>query len=880
MPQAIAMKDIALAPFSLDIWRNKYAAPGEETPEDTWKRVATALANADTSPTADKAALARTFENGIAHNGLRPGGRIFAAADNPERTKATTINCTVSRAIEDSIEGIGMALSEALTTLSTGAGIGYNYSTLRPKGAPVNGIGGESGGVIDWIKIFEMQARSVVSGGGRRAAQLGALHCAHPDVFAFVDLKADRKVLSHHNISIGITDAFMEAVKADGEHKLIFPVHVNDTLPEGTETVYAEWPKPGPDSDYTLDAQGHYLCRVWETIRARDLWDHIMTYAHSESDPGVLFLDRINERNPLRHCEKIWTTNPCGEQPLPAKAACLLGSVDLTRHVTNPLTPEADFDLEGFAREVRVFSRALDNVVEINDLPLPGQREEIERKRRHGAGVMGVGSMLNLVGLRYGSPESVRLADRIARTLVRESWEAAVDLAEEKGPAPIFTEDPNHINQVLNSPYFRDLIDEGVLDGEWLARAHEHGLRYTHATSLAPTGTIALLSNNISNGIEPSFSHSYIRAVVGEAGEAKQTEEVLSLEQRALEQMHGKGAPQPDHWTSAADVTPDEHIAMQAAFQRWIDSAVSKTLNLPMEATKQDIADVYFKAWESGLKGFTIYHPTPDRAGVLIDPETLASQVFAFRTASGWQRFAGNVSVSHDRRPATIAAMLFEGLNGDAYAPGPVPADAEWPADATGRLEGRIMEWRYGDEARAIHIPLPPRPVVLDSKHWQINAEGGENSYVMIGHDEEGRLRECFIQSHGNACAQWANALTLTLSKVMAAQIPLDPILDELKKITDKNAVFGRSVTGETRHLGSTVAEIARAIEMHREMLDERHERPQSLPAAPTPMPTEPAAANGTAQAVYEVCPACGVKAMENAGGCKTCKACGESECG
>ncbi len=857
------LHEMPLQAPSLGTWRDKYAAPGERAPEDTWRRVAAALAEADDEPGVDRAALAAEFERGMRELGWRPGGRILSAAANPERSKGSAINCTVSRAVTDDIEGIAAAQGEALVTLSAGCGIGYHFGTIRPAGAPVNGIGATSGGVVGWMRMFESSCATIVSGGGRRGAQMATLDCRHPDVFDFVNAKdkvAKKGELRHFNLSVLVSDAFMEAVRSDFAHELIFPVHRNDPEPPAEATRWAHWDRLGPDGNYTLDESGRYLCRVWRTVRARDLWEAVMRHAHSDSDPGVIFVDRINEWNPLRDSERLWATNPCGEQPLPPHGACLLGSIDLTAYVRRPLTPRAKFDFAAFEASAEGFSRLLDNVVEVNGLPLEGQRREIESKRRHGMGFLGLGSALNLLGVRYGSPEAVAFASRVSRALAAASWRAALGLAKAKGRAPFF-EDEKALEAALASPYFARLAEAGALAEDWFAQARRHGLRWTHATSIAPTGTISFISNNASSGIEPTFMMSHLRTVTGAAGEAKESVTMRAKELLCLEALAGPDADPPEVWVTAEQVSPDEHLAMQAAVQEWMDSAVSKTINLPPGTSYEDMVGVYERAWELGLKGVTIYLPSDERVGVLIDPEELAARTVAFRTADGWTRLRGDAPVSHDRRPPTLAAVLHEALNQGYYEPGE-PGGADWPADAR-RIAGRIVEWASGDAAKAVPVAARRRPVRLDGPTYRLEV-GNKRGYVTINADrDERRLHEVFFRSDNNTCREWEDALMIVLSKLMRSGVDIRGVVGELKSIRSEGAAFGRSVSGESGLLGSMVSEIGVAIET---FMAELSGTDGDGAAGPPPGAD---------------CGACGAPgSVVRQGGCLECLSCGDSQCG
>ncbi len=902
------MLNAAAAPLAdpmLDTLLDKYGAPGEACWEDVAERVAKALAKLDGGPAKARRAREREFLWALLEGGARPGGRILANMGRDGRN-ASAINCTVSRTVEDSMAGIARAVGEAMETLAKGCGIGYCFSTLRPRGALVAGVGAATGGVLPFMDTFDAACATVSSAGGRRGAQMGTLDVRHPDVEDYIEAKARAGRLTNFNLSVLVGDEFMAAVAADGEHRLMYPVRAGEPRPPEGESAWARWQRPGPDAEYERDAEGRYLCRIHKRLPARDLWDRIMRLTYDSAEPGVLFIDRINAMNPLRSVEEIWATNPCGEQPLPPHGACLLGAIRLTDHVTDGLTEGAAFDWEGFARAARTFSRMLDNVVEDARLPLPEQDAELRAKRRHGMGIMGLGSALNLLGLRYGSDPAQAFARRVGAVLAEQSWREAVALAREKGRAPVF-EDPAVLEAHLASPYVSRLVDEGVLDGDWRAAAAEHGLRWSHATTVAPTGTTAFVSGNCSNGIEPTFAHRTERNILVAAGEAKRTVLVRSLEE-AYAERHG--LPRGPAWTAADDVSPAEHVAMQAAVQRFVDSSISKTVNVPEDMPFQAFKDVYRLAYEQGLKGCATYRPTPQRAGVLTREGEMARRRYRFRTADGaWREFGGGESVSHDRREPTRAALLHEALNQGQYAPRPAPEGAAWP-DGAGRIEGELVEWAVAGPAQApaaADAPaLPPelaaeadaaaavearprsepelpelideirrgatqsaktRPLALPSMTYRLHVNVPDAMPIYVHVSKLGdRLHEVFINSKDTQHAAWQASFSLTLSALLRRIDGLAEIADlisDLKSVRDADGgALGRSVDGGHRYVPSIISEVGYALERAAEDLLGK------------PISARPAAAP-----VPGACPACGGE-LRREEGCQVCGGCGYSKCG
>jgi ribonucleoside-diphosphate reductase alpha chain len=658
--------EIPLQPTSVDIWDSKYRLKdknGDPVDADlsiTHSRVAEALA--DVEATDELRAFWREKFIWALEQGALPAGRILSNAGAREHKPATsTINCTVSGEINDSMDGILEKVQEAGMTLKAGCGIGYEFSSLRPKGAYVAGAGANTSGPLSFMDIYDRMCFTISSAGGRRGAQMATFDISHPDIVDFIRAKREDGRLRQFNLSCLITEEFIEAVKADGMWQLKF----------GDEK--------------------------FQELPARRLWNAIMTSTYDYAEPGFILIDKVNEMNNNWFCENIRATNPCGEQPLPPYGACLLGSINLTKFVLDPFTDQARFDWPRYREVVAVFTRMLDNVVEINGLPLPEQRAEIERKRRHGMGFLGLGSSLAMMKIRYGSAESLEITEKIAREMAQVGWQAGIDLAEEKGPAPImnelFTLDETMLaarpEMVADGYKVGDQVEGKVLigrysrymqqfDKELTERFAEVGARFTHHSSIAPTGTISLsLANNASNGIEPSFAHHYSRNVIREGRKTKEKVDVFSFELLAYRQLVNSDAMPysedpaqqlPDYFISADEVTPMQHVDVQAAAQKWIDSSISKTANVPTDYPFEDFKDIYMYAYEKGLKGCTTFRFNPEAfQGVLVKEKDLENTTYRFELEDG--RFVeaqGNEEIEYDGEIHT-AANLFDALKEGYY---------------------------------------------------------------------------------------------------------------------------------------------------------------------------------------------------------------------
>ncbi len=704
----IRAAEIPLQPASQDIWDKKYrlkdkkGRPVDKTIEDTYRRVARALADIE-----DEDVREHWYQRFLwaLQNGAIPAGRIVSNAGAQEHKPATsTINCTVSGTIPDSMDGILTMVREAGLTLKAGCGIGYEFSTLRPKGAYVSGAGAYTSGPLSFMDIFDAMCFTVSSAGGRRGAQMGTFDVSHPDIFDFIRAKREDGRLRQFNLSVLVTKDFMEAVKADGDWQLVFPASKAELEDDDVEIVFREMPHLANNPNYTYDDKGRVACKVYRTIKARRLWDTIMASTYDYAEPGFILIDEVNEMNNNWWCETIRATNPCGEQPLPPYGACLLGSVNLTKFVRDPFTENARFDWDAFREVVRVFTRMLDNVVEINGLPLEQQRREIMNKRRHGMGFLGLGSALAMLRVPYGSPESLEFTEKVAYEMARTGYEVGVELAKEKGEAPVLAAEYEVTPEMLAkrpemerdgykvgdkvkgrilwlrySRYMQKFAQTGRKeDAQLLAELERHGCRFTHHTSIAPTGTISLsLANNASNGIEPSFAHHYKRNVIREGKKTKEQIDVYSFELLAYRELvNPKAMPfsddpeakLPDYFVSADDITPKQHVDIQAAAQKWIDSSISKTANVPTDFPYEDFKDIYMYAYENHLKGCTTFRFNPEVfSGVLVKEKDLENTIYRFTLEDGTVvELKGNEEVEYDGEIHT-AANLFDALKEGYY---------------------------------------------------------------------------------------------------------------------------------------------------------------------------------------------------------------------
>ena len=693
---------------SMDIWDKKYRLKSKKGSfidnniDETYYRVAKALAEVEVPEKQDH--WQEQFLWALKHGAI-PAGRITSNAGALEHKPATsTINCTVSGIIEDSMTDILDKVHEAGLTLKAGCGIGYEYSTLRPKGAFVAGAGAYTSGPLSFMDIYDRMCFTVSSAGGRRGAQMATFDIAHPDVTDFIKAKREDGRLRQFNLSCLITQDFMEAVKSDTDWKLAFPVTEKEAkedkldLKDSTQVIWKNWPVEGKYLTAKEGSNaGKVACRVYKTMKAKRLWDIIMSSTYDYAEPGFILVDRVNEMNNNWFCEDIRATNPCGEQPLPPYGACLLGSINLTKFVKEPFTDQAYFNWEDYKAVVNIFTRMLDNVVEINGLPLEKQRDEIARKRRHGMGYLGLGSSLAMMQMTYGDEKSLGFTEKVTKILAEEGWKTGIELAKEKGSAPVMEESFEITPEMLakrpemskDGIKIGDKVKGKVLLGRYSKYMQQfpkslqdeiasHGARFTHHSSIAPTGTISLsLANNASNGIEPSFAHHYSRNVIREGKKSKEKVDVFSYELLAYRHLVNQAAMPfsekeneklPDYFIDSSTIQAKAHVDIQAASQKWIDSSISKTINVPTDYNYEDFKSIYLYAYEKGLKGCTTFRFNPEAfQGVLVTEKDLENTLYKFTLDDGGTiEVKGNDEIEYDGETHS-AANLYDALKEGYY---------------------------------------------------------------------------------------------------------------------------------------------------------------------------------------------------------------------
>ena len=663
------------APISEQIWDMKYrfkqadGTPIDRSVEDTWRRIARSLAQVEQ----DSAVWEDRFYAALEDFKYLPAGRITAGAGTGRRV--TLFNCFVMGTIPDSMAGIFDMLKEAALTMQQGGGIGYDFSTIRPRGADVLGVAADASGPLSFMDVWDAMCRTIMSAGSRRGAMMATMRCDHPDIEAFITAKSDAARLRMFNLSVLITDPFMEAVKADGPWDLQF---------EG---------------------------KVYHTVQARDLWNKIMKSTYDFAEPGVIFIDRINEANNLNYVETIAATNPCGEQPLPPYGACLLGSINMARLVADPFGKAAHLDPKQLTDLVAVAVRMMDNVVDASRFPLDAQAQEAQAKRRIGLGVTGLADALLMVGLRYGSEEAARQTEEWLHAIARAAYLASVDLAKEKGAFPLFDADKYLASGTMRA------MDKDVRDA-----IRTHGIRNALLTSIAPTGTISLYAGNVSSGIEPVFAYAYKRKVLQKDG-SRTEEEVVDYAVQMWREKFGD-AELPDYFVNAQTLAPLDHVRMQAAAQKWVDSSISKTINCPEDISFDAFKEVYMAAYETGCKGCTTYRPNDVTGSVL------------------------SVSETTDKTP-------------EADQGADVIYMSE-PLDRPQALEGNTYKLKWPDSEHAIYLTV--------------------NDIIINGHR---RPFEVFINSKNMEHFAWTVALTRMISAVFRRGGDVSFVVEELKAVFD-----------------------------------------------------------------------------------------------
>ena len=796
---------LKISPISEHVWREKYrlrtpdGEPVDHTIDDTWRRIAAAAASVEKGGRKARERWAERYYAVLSDFGFLPAGRIIAGAGS--NRQVTLFNCFVMGRIEDDLGSIFENVKEAALTMQQGGGIGHDFSTLRPKGALVRSIGSDASGPVSFMDVWDSMCRTIMSAGARRGAMMATLRCDHPDIEDFIAVKADAVRLRNFNLSVLVTDAFIRAVRENKPWDLVF---------DG---------------------------RVVRTIQARALWERIMRATYEFAEPGVIFIDRINDTNNLAYCEEIHATNPCGEQPLPAYGACLLGSINLARLVAHPFELGADIDLARLEERVRIAVRMLDAIIDISNYPLAAQRAEAKAKRRIGLGVTGLADALIFAGERYGSKRALELSESWMAHVQRAAYAASSELAAEKGSFPLFDAEkflarpnverlPAHVRQAI-------------------AR---HGIRNGCLTSIAPTGTISLLAGNVSSGIEPVFDFTYKRRLLERDGSHREMV-VEDFAHTLFRARFGNATPLPETFVTTSDLPPSAHLQMQAALQRHVDSSISKTINCPVSMTFQDFQNVYLDAYDLGLKGCTTFRPNEVTGSVLSSqqPPPAAEEV------------ADTSQARHERS--------------DAGQPRLVPA--------------RNAPVRNPDDSAVVYMAKPlERETALAGYTYKLKWPDSDHAiYITINDiDHDGRRRpfEIFINTRNLEHYAWTVALTRMISAVFRRGGDVSFVVEELKAVFDPQG--GQWMGG--RYVPSLLAAIGGVIETHmirtgflQRAAQNAGEAMDVVQAASDAErgPMGPAAAS---LARTRTCPRCSSLAFVREEGCWVCRDCGFSRCG
>lgn len=566
--------------------------------EQTWQRVAYFIARAEKTASLQKT-WQQQFYNILEDFYFLPGGRILAGAGTAHHV--TLCNCFVMGAVPDNLPGIFKSLTEGALTLQQGGGVGYDFSTLRPNGLQTHHNGAIASGPVSFMRIWDSMCSTIQSTGVRRGAMMGILRCDHPDILEFIHAKEDPSQLRHFNVSVLITDEFMQAVDEDLEWPLVFPASRKDKKNKEM-MIQRRW----SGQENKID------CRVYHHIKARQLWEKIIQSAYNYAEPGVLFEDTINRMNNLNYCEWISATNPCGEIPLPPYGACNLGSLNLTKFVLNPFSEKAELNWDKLIKVTTIACRFLDNVIDQSRYPLKKQQLQTKATRRIGLGFTGFADMLVMLGIRYGSKESTQLAAEVMKKIADTSWQASISLAEEKKSFPLF-----EAKKYLEGNFVKTLPSHIFNDIEKI------GIRNSHHNAIAPTGTISLLANNISSGIEPIFQKKFERKVRNKDNDFQQftVEDYAYYHWRLL----GKESELPPAWIDAQQLTVNEHLQIQAAVQPYVDAAISKTIFVPEDISFSSLQEVYAKAYQLEFKGCTVFRPNKITGSVIqtaVEPQS------------------------------------------------------------------------------------------------------------------------------------------------------------------------------------------------------------------------------------------------------------------
>ena len=791
----------SISPISEHIWQYKYrlksadGAPVDRTLDDTWRRVARTAASVEKGGKKARERWEQRYHEAMASFEFLPAGRIIAGAGSGRQV--TLFNCFVMGRIEDDLASIFDNVKEAALTMQQGGGIGHDFSTLRPKGALVKSIGADASGPVSFMDVWDAMCRTIMSAGARRGAMMGTLRCDHPDIEEFVAAKSDPTRLRNFNLSVLVTDGFIRAVREDRPWDLVF---------DG---------------------------RVYRTVRARDLWEKIMRATYEYAEPGVIFIDRINDENNLAYCEQIHATNPCGEQPLPPYGACLLGSINLARLINRPFEPGADLDVGRLEERVRIAVRLLDAIIDASNYPLEAQRKEAMAKRRIGLGITGLADALIFVGARYGSPGALSLAETWMAHVQRAAYLASAELAAEKGAFPLYDAD-------------KFLARPGVarLGTEVRQSIATHGIRNGCLTSIAPTGTISLLAGNVSSGVEPVFDFRYKRRVLERDG----THREIMVEDYAyalFRARFGEDVPLPDSFVTTAELPPSAHLEMQAALQRHVDSSISKTINCPPSISFEEFQNVYLDAYDLGLKGCTTFRPNPV-TGAVLSSRTMSEQEASKQAAS-------KSSVARAAQRQLVTRPSDDGV---VYMSKPLEREPV--------LAGYTYKLKWPGSDHAIYITIND-----------------------IEHDGRRRPFEIFINTRNLEHYAWTVALTRMISAVFRRGGDVSFVVDELKAVFDPQG--GQWMGG--RYVPSLLAAIGSVIETHMIRIGflQRGENAQpllELKQAGAEVEAFRSGSSGSGGVSFgagsriRTCPRCNSMAFVREEGCWVCRDCGYSRCG
>ncbi len=915
------LDETGLPPISRKIWNDKYRLktieghPVDDTVQDTWRRVANALAEAE--PEADRAKWADAYFSVMDTGEFSPAGRIIAGAGSGRNV--TLSNCFTMGTIPDSMDGIFTHLREAALTMQAGGGIGYDFSTLRPKGATVKGVGADASGPLTFMDVWDAMCRTVMSAGSRRGAMMATMRCDHPDIEAFIDAKKDPARLRMFNLSVLVTDEFMAAVRSDKAWELRHEAPPRDAK---SKPVNGRWP--------------------YRSVRARDLWDRIMRSTYAQAEPGVIFIDRVNQDHNIGYLETICTTNPCGEKPMGPYASCLLGSINLAMLVAEAFTSNARIDEARLHHVVGVAIRAMDSVPDVGRFPLPQQETRAQQDRQLGLGVTGLADALVMLGLRYGSDGAVGFTERVMKQIALAAYQTSIDLAKEKGPFETLDAD-----KFLAAHTFAGR----KLPRKMQAEIRKTGIRNALLVSIAPTGTISLFARNVSSGIEPIFAFEFTRKVLQPDG-SKTEERVTDYAVGVYESRFGKNEPKPDTFVTVADLTPEDHVRMQAAAQRWVDSSISKTVNLPEDISFDDFKAVYELAYDMGCKGCTTYRPNEVTGSVLVLDKPVEKPVSpladlvlvdVMRAVTHWLK-SGKRPEREARIEKTKAlldalglaqvrdATTQEQLRQIAALPGPItgitgllgekpdlPDDAPYEdpeslgisEDLMGVLMGE-SEGQHGKpvvfrttrkdiqglegEARHEQLrhpepePTEPadRPKELEGRTYKLKFGADDHAvYVTINDVIEAGVRrpfEVFINSKNMEHYAWTVGLTRMISAVFRRPHDSRFVAEELKAVFDPKG--GAWMDG--RYVPSILAAIGGVIEQHMKSIGYMTEsgglgtrRPVAVPPVMTAPYGQPSAAPVTAKSTPpKLCAKCSSDNIKTENGCPTCLDCGHSKCG